>query len=143
MDEETAGRELIWGSVTRLMDKISDEEDRIKWPELIDMVAETFTEESTNKDNMDLFFNLYQFLMRVYYRVRAMDKPEPFNVVSKTTRVEDHEDIPMFMVKNYDYKMFKWAKNKGFNQYLANGWFLVKAKDLTPSEFKNFEKKAV
>lgn len=141
MDDETASRELLWGSVTRLMDKIGDEEDRIQWPELIDMIVDTYSEEGNNKDGMDIFFSLYQFLMRVYYRVRAMDKPKPFNEVSKTTRVENHEEVPMFMVKNYDYKMFKWAKNKGFIEYMTNGWFLVRVRDLSPSERKGFESK--
>lgn len=141
MDDETASRELLWGSVTRLMDKIGDEEDRLQWPELIDMVVDTYSEEGNNKDGMDIFFNLYQFLMRVYYRIKAMDKPEPFNEVSKTTRVENHEEVPMFMVKNYDYKMFKWAKSKGFNEYMTNGWFLVRVQDLSPSERKGFESK--
>ena len=141
MDDETASRELLWGSVTRLMDKISDEEDRLQWPELIDMIVDTYSEESTNKDGMDIFFSLYQFLMRVYYRIKTMDKPEPFNEVSKTTRLENHEEVPMFMVKNYDYKMFKWAKNKGFTEYMTTDWFLVRVRDLSPSERKGFENK--
>lgn len=141
MDDETAARELLWGSVTRLMDKIGDEEDRLHWPELIDVVVDTYSEEGNNKDGMDIFFSLYQFLMRVYYRIKAMDEPEPFNIVSKTTRIENHEKISMYMVRNYDYKMFKWAKNKGFIQYMTNGWFLVRVQDLSPSERKGFEDK--
>ena len=69
-----------------------------------------------------------------------MDKPEPFNQISLTTRLENHNDREFYMIKNYDYKMFKWAMQKKFAEYMTNSWFLVPMDQLSASEKHNFEK---
>lgn len=98
---------LEWGCITNLMDKISNIEDEIEggWPELIDMVADAVTEEGENKDPASAFFNLYQFLWRLYYRLKTDSEKRPFNQYSK---MEDK-----YWITNYNYEALKWAMNLG------------------------------
>lgn len=141
MDEEIKEtREHLWGSISYKMDKIGDQADRLGWNAIIDMVADAFND-GAEMDAMELFQTLYQFMFRLYYRLEVMDKPEPFNQVSLTTRLENHEDREFFMVKNFDYKMFKWALAKKFTWYMTNSWFLIPIDALSPSEKHNFEKR--
>ena len=139
-DEIKETREHLWGSISNKMDKIGDEADRLGWDAVIDMVADAFGDGS-NMEPMELFIILYQFMFRLYYRLKAMDKPEPFNQVSTTTRMENHEDREFFMVRNFDYKMFKWALAKKFTYYMTNQWFLIPVDELSASEKHNFEKR--
>ena len=139
MDEIKETREHLWGSITNKMDKIETESDRLKWDAVIDIIVDAFQDGAT-LDPLDLFLVLYQFTFRLYYRLKSMDNPEPFNQVSKTTRLENHKDIPYYQVKNYDYKMFKWALKRNYIQYLTNNWFLIPETDLLPSEKRKFEK---
>lgn len=104
--EQLHNLNLEWGCITNLMDKISTIEDSIEggWPELIDMVADAVTEEGEAKDPVSAFFNLYQFLWRLYYRVKANPEKRKFNEYSK----QGEE----YWITNYDFKAFKWAKRK-------------------------------
>lgn len=138
--EARENREHLWGSISTKMDKIGEEADRIGWDAVIDMIADAF-DDGNNMEPMELFLTLYQFSFRLYYRLKAMDKPEPFNQISMTTRLEGHEDKEFFMVKNFDYKMFKWAVAKKFTYYMTNQWFLIPIDKLSPSEKHNFEKR--
>ena len=139
MDEIKETREHLWGSISNKIDKIETESDRLNWDQIIDMVADAF-QDGTTLDPLDLFITLYQFTFRLLYRLKSMDKPEPFNQVSKTTRLENHQDITYYQVKNYDYKMFKWALKRNYTQHLTNNWFLIPENDLSPSEKRKFEK---
>lgn len=98
---------LEWGCLTNLMDKISDIEDKVEggWPELIDMVADAVTEEGNNNDPSSIFFDLYQFLFRLYYRLKADPVKRPFNQYSKQKEE--------YWITNYNYDAFKWAKKHG------------------------------
>ena len=140
MDEIKETREHLWGSISNKIDKIETEADRLNWGAIIDMVADAF-QDGTNMESLDLFVALYQFTFRLLYRLKSMDQPEPFNQISKTTRLENHQDTTYYQVKNYDYKMFKWALKRGYVQYLTNNWFLVPEASLSPSEKRKFENK--
>lgn len=138
-DEIKETREHLWGSISNRIDKIEVEADRLEWGAIINMVADAF-QDGANLDPLDLFLILYQFTFRLYYRLKVLDSPEPFNQISKTTRLENHQEIPYYQVKNYDYKMFKWAIKKNYTNYLTNLWFLVPISELTPAEKHKFEK---
>ena len=90
---------------------------------------------------LGFFLYLYQLMFRLLYRLKAMEKPEPFNQISTTTRFVDHEDKEFYMIKNFDYRMFKWAIRKNFAYYMTNSWFLVPIDELSASEKHNFEKR--
>ena len=111
--EEFHNLQLEWGCITNLTNKISDIEDRIEggWPELIDMVADVIAEEGENKDSTKAFFSLYQFMFRLYYRLKANSERRPFNRI--------REDENAFYVGNYDYKFFQWAQANGFGKYIG------------------------
>lgn len=98
---------LEWGCITNLMDKISGIEDEIDggWPELIDMIADAVTEEGENKDPASAFFSLYQFLWRLYYRLKTNSERRPFNQYSK--------EGTKYWITNYNYEAFKWATSLG------------------------------
>lgn len=137
MDEIKETREHLWGSISNKIDKIEVEADRIGYPAIIDMVADTLNDSTTGP--LDLFLTLYQFTFRLLYRLKSLDRPEPFNQISKATRLENHKDVQYYQVKNYDYKMFKWAVKKGYTQYLTNNWLLVPETGLSPSEKRKFD----
>lgn len=132
-------REHLWGSISRKMEQTEVEADRLHWDAIIDMVADAFND-STEMEPMDLFLTLYQFMFRLYYRLKVMDKPEPFNQITLDTRLENHRDREFFMVRNFDYKMFKWALARKFTWYMTNSWFLIPIDELSASEKHNFEK---
>lgn len=125
--------ELEWGCITNLMTKISDVEEKIDggWPELIDMVADCFDEEK-EKDPTELFFNLYQFLFRLYYRLKANLEKSEFNRVTK--------DGDIFNIHNYDYATFKWAKSLNLDT-ISNADIRVPASKLTDKQLRCFERK--
>lgn len=139
-DEIKETREHLWGSISVKIDKVEEEADRLKWNEIIDMVADAFND-ANELEPMALFLIMYQFMFRLLYRLKVMSSPEPFNQVSRTTRLENHEDKEFYMVKNYDYRMFKWAIRKNFAEHMTNSWFLIPISELSASERRNFEKR--
>lgn len=132
---------LEWGCITNLMDKISDIEDKIEdgWPELVDMVVDAVSEEGENKtDPASLFFNLYQFLFRLYYRLKANPVKRPFNKVTKT---ESAGEVS-FLIQNFDYTMFKWLRGAGFGDLISNDCVTIPADKLSDKQRRAFERKA-
>lgn len=126
---------LEWGCITNLMNKISDIEDRMEggWPELIDMVADAITEEGSNKDTTSIFFDLYQFLWRLYYRLKAGIKRAPFNQYSKVGEE--------YWIKNYDYTALKWANNAGFKMGIDNLIIKIPIDKLTDKQRRAFDRR--
>ena len=108
--------EIEWGCITNLMDKICDLEDKIDggWQELVDMVADSVTEEGVNKNPSSAFFNLYGFLWRLYYRIKSNPVKQPFNRYSYNNKNN------CFMIMNYDYKAYVWALKNGFGKEISN-----------------------
>lgn len=137
MEEE--GATLLWGTISKLLDKIDDELTRLNWDKAIDMICDAFGEASKETDTTEIFFTWYQFFFRFYHRIKLMDKPEQFNAVSKTTRLINHDNVPMYMISNYDIKMYKWAKGKGCSENITNNWFLLKEEDLSESEKRKLD----
>ena len=129
---------LEWGCITNLMNKISDIEDKIDggWPELIDMVVDAI-DESANDDPTDLFFNLYQFLFRLYYRLKVNPTVREFNKVTKT-KVLDKE---VYRVTNYNYQNYKWAKAQGFVDRISNDVIEIESSKLPDNTRRAFERR--
>lgn len=129
---------LEWGCITNLMNKISDLEDKIEggWPELIDMVVEAI-ETDENSDPQETFFNLYQFLFRLYYRLKVNPTVREFNKVTKTKIV----DKEVYRVTNYNYSNYKWAKANGFIGYISNDVIDLEADKLTDKTRRALDKR--
>lgn len=126
---------LEWGCITNLMDKISDIEDKIDggWFELIDMVADAITEEGDNKDSVAVFFNLYQFLFRLYYRLKMDSTVRPFNQYSK----QDDK----YWITNYNYEAFKWAKGIGAMDEVDNLVIKIPTDKLTDKQRRALDRR--
>ena len=131
---------LEWGCLTNLVNKISDIEDKIEggWPELIDIVADAMTEEGEKKtDPADLFFNLYQFLFRLYYRLKANNEKREFNTVSKITICGKE----VFRITNYNYQSFKFARKVGAISGISNDFIDIEITKLTDAQRRALERK--
>lgn len=133
--EELHSLNLEWGCITNLTNKISDITDAIEggWPELIDMVADIMSEEGEKKDPIETYFSLYQFMFRLYYRLKANPERRPFN------RITEYNDA--FYVTNYDYKFFKWARANGFGNCISNLDIQVSKDKLSESQLRSFDKR--
>ena len=110
MQETSQNRqtELAWGSVSNLIDKISDIEETIDggWDDLVEMVADIITEEGTVKSSSVIFSYVFNFMYNLLFRLESNPVKRDFNIISKTKI--DGKDA--FKIENYDYKSFKWAK---------------------------------
>lgn len=130
---------LEWGCIANLANNIGALENEMPWPKLIDMISDAFAKAEEEKDPQNLFFDWYQFFWRLYYRVKKMDKPKPFNIITKETRSGEE----FFCVENFDYRMFVYARQKGFTNEMDNEKFYVPGDKLSPGEKKSFEKKVI
>ncbi len=130
---------LEWGCVCNLIDKIADIENNIEghWDELMDMIADMVTENNKEKDPAVVFFDIYQFVYRLYYRLRTGPTKKPFNQISKTT-ISGKE---VYRITNYDYKTFKWAKNSGFDMTINNIYIDLPADKLTTNQRRAFDRR--
>lgn len=139
---------IEWGCITNLMDKISNLEDGIEggWPELVDMVTDAVQEEmDKNTDPTDLFFNLYQFLFRLYYRLKTNPEKRPFNMVRRNgTACTDGNTYydPDFFIYNYDYTTFKWLKAIGCGDRISNDYAIVPEDKLNDKQRRAMNRKA-
>ena len=129
---------IEWGCITNLMDKISDIEDKIDggWPELVEMVADAIDEDS-RANPTDLFFDLYQFLFRLYYRLKANPVVREFNQVSKFKSSTKE----VYRVTNYNYQNFKWAKKNGFAATITNDFIDIDPEKLDDKTKRAFERR--
>jgi len=127
---------LAYGAVMNIMDRIvSINED---WTELLDMMSEVFDEEHNNKDPKAVFDNVYQFLFRIYLRLKVNPEKRKFNI----TTIEDDNVSKWVRITNYDYKTFKWAKENGFISGLTNDFIDIPVDKLNNNQLKAFEKRA-
>lgn len=126
---------LEWGCITNLVDKISNIEDGIEggWDKLIDMVADAMTAEAENKDPASAFFNLYQFLFRLYYRLKTNPEVKPFN--------QYYEHGEEYWVSNYNYEMLRWAMTNGFASYIDNSTIRFPKEKLNDKQQRAFERR--
>lgn len=132
-------RNLEWGCLCNLVDKISEIESNIEghWDELAEMVANAIISEQDNKNPETLFFNLYEFMFRLYYRVRNNPTKRPFNQITKTTI--KGEDV--YRITNYDYNTFKWAKSVGASKNTTNDYIDFYAKEISDDLVRMFERR--
>ena len=139
MDEikEHHAATLEWGCVTRLFNKIEDIEETMDghWDALLDMMADIMTEEGSSKDPAYVFFYIYEFAFRLYYRLRANPEKRQFDIVRKSEKG--------FYIQNYDYKTFKWAKAGGFIMTISNDIIELPMDKLSTNQVRAFERRII
>ena len=137
--EELHTRSLEWGCICNLIDKIGDIEEKMDghWDELLDMVADTVDKEGQEKNPEAIFFDLYEFFFRLYYRLRTNPTKRPFNLVDKIN-IAGKE---VYRVTNYDYKTFKWARTGGFIDGVSNDYMDLPADKLTTNQRRAFDRR--
>ena len=129
---------LGWGTASALLAKAGDLAEAMGRDDIINMLSDSFDLMESEKEASKIFFNVYQYAWRVYFRMKSLNKDMPINRVTLENR--DHEEV--YVVSNYDYKMFLWAKSKGYTKTLTNNEFIVEPESLTPAEKRRFEKQA-
>lgn len=129
----------LLASISRIVDKIGDEEDRIGWPELANMVAEAYSAAEKETDVKKLF-SWEAFFFRLYHRVKTLDYPTGFNFIDKITQRECGKLTEYYKVRHYDHKMFLWCRNKGFFDQITDDWILIPVDKLTDTEKARFDK---
>ena len=131
--------ELAWGSIANIVDKISDEEEKIDggWPELIDVVADAMTEEGSIKSTANAFANLFNFLYHVLFRLRDNPVKREFNIISKV-KINDKE---VYHIENYDYRSFKWAKSEGLVEGVNHDYLDLPVEKLSEGQRKTLDKR--
>lgn len=137
--EELHTRSLEWGCVTNLIDKISSIEEAIDghWDELCNMIADMISEKSMEQDPARIFFDIYQYCFRLYYRLRANPTKRTFNQISKTT-ISGEE---VYRITNYDYKTFVWAREGGFGMTITNDCIDLLSGKLTDNQRRTLERR--
>lgn len=126
---------LEWGAITNLIDRISTIEEGIDggWDELAIMLSDMMSEEGQSTNPEKIFFNVYQYVFRLYYRLRSNPIKREFNTLSKNKN--------SFRITNYDYKTFKWAIEGGFIMSISNDYIDLPADKLTPNQIKAFKRR--
>ena len=84
-----------------------------------------------------IFFDVYGFFFRLYHRLRVEPTKRDFN---KITSYESNGKT-FFRVTNYDYKMFKWAKEAGFADTISNDCIDFLGDRLTTNQRRAFERR--
>lgn len=137
--DEVHTRSLEWGCVCNLIDKISDIEEKMDghWDELCDMIADTIDQEGREKNPEVIFFDVYEFFFRLYYRLRSNPTKRDFNQVDKIN-VAGKE---VYRITNYDYKTFKWAKSGGFIEGVSNDYMDLPADKLTTNQRRALDRR--
>lgn len=130
---------LEWGCVANLVDKIGEIESNIDggWDELANMIADMIDQESQEKDPAKVFFDIYQFCFRLYYRLRNNPEKRNFNQIDKIT-IAGKE---VYRITNYDYKTFKWAKSEGFIEGISNDYIDLLTDKLTTNQRRAFDRR--
>ena len=137
--DEVHTRSLEWGCVCNLIDKIGEIEDKMDghWDELCDMIADMVDQEGREKDPTKIFFDVYAFCFRLYYRLRANPVKRDFNQISKI----DIAGKEVYRITNYDYKTFKWARTGGFIEGVSNDFVDLPADKLTTNQRRAFDRR--
>lgn len=137
--EELHTRSLEWGCICNLIDKIGGLEESIDghWDALLNMIADVISEEGKVKDSATVFFDIYEFFFRLYYRLRANPTKREFNLVDKIN-IAGKE---VYRVTNYDYKTFKWARLGGFIDGVSNDFMDLPADKLTTNQRRAFDRR--
>lgn len=137
---------LEWGALLNVATRIADIEDKIgPWDDLTNLVA-SLLDSSRSASPQVLAQDVYPFLFRLYFRIKLFSSPVPFNRVSHVERGTPLSDNPKYreiqpgyLISNYDYRIYLWAKRKGFSDYIDNNSVWVPTSSLTPAEIKRLE----
>lgn len=137
--EEIHTRSLEWGCICNLIDKIGNLEDKMDehWDELLDMIADMVDQEGQEKDPTKIFFDVYAYCFRLYYRLRTNPTKRTFNQVSMI-KIAGKE---VYRITNYDYKTFKWARTGGFIDGVSNDYMDLPADKLTTNQRRAFDRR--
>ena len=132
-------RNLEWGCICNLIDKISSIEEKIPghWDELCNMIADMVAEGNAEEDPAKIFFDIYQYCFHLYYRLRTNPAKRAFNQISKTT-INGKE---VYSITNYDYKTFKWAKDGGLNRAISNDCINLPEEKLSINQRRAFDRR--
>ena len=137
---------LIWGSISRVVEKIGDRAEALGWDEVINMTADLVDKEGANMDAKHLTTDVYTYLMRLFFRIKSYDAPMPFNLVVERQHNMADAGRPSqmeagFEICNYDYPTYLWLK-KVNPDYLdiVSGW--VPKAALSPAQIRRLEKQA-
>lgn len=130
---------LEWGCVANVIDKIADIEDKMDghWDELCNMIADMIDDNAQEKDVAKIFFDIYAFCFRLYYRLRNNPVKRAFNQVSKIT-IAGKE---VYRITNYDYKTFKWARSEGFIDGVSNDCIDLPVEKLSINHRRAFDRR--
>lgn len=136
---ELHSRSLEWGCIANLIDKIGAIEEGIDghWDELLDMVADVITDEGEEKDPAKVFFDIYAFFFRLYYRLRSYPTKREFNQIRK----KNISGKDCYMICNYDYKTFKWARSEGLSDEISNDCICIPSEKLTTNQQRAFDRR--
>lgn len=137
--DELHATALEWGCITKMIDRIGSIEETIEggWDELLNMIADMVEENSQEKDAAKVFFYIYQFIFRLYYRLKRNPEKRAFNQISKIT-ITGKE---VYRIANYDYKTFKWAKENGLVMELSNDCLDLPEDKLTINQRRAFDRR--
>lgn len=127
---------LEWGCVNRMIDRIAGLEEKIEggWDSLIDVLADLMEEEYPPAEPEKIFYVTYQFVFRLYYRIKANPVPRKFNMVDKNQEG--------FRITNYDYETFKWAMEGGFVMTISNDYIDLPIEKLSTNQVRALERRA-
>ena len=101
------------------------------------MIADIVDQEGGEKNPETIFFDIYQFFFRLYYRLRNNQTKREFNQVSKINIAGEE----VYRITNYDYKTFKWAKSGGFIEGVSNDYMDLPADKLTTNQRRAFDRR--
>lgn len=137
--DELHATALEWGCITKMINRIGSIEETIEggWDELLNMIADMVEENSQEKDAAKVFFYIYQFIFRLYYRLKRNPEKRAFNQISKIT-ITGKE---VYRITNYDYKTFKWAKENGLVMELSNDCLDLPEDKLTINQRRAFDRR--
>lgn len=132
-----------WSIMIQKLEEINKEAERLNWEELNDEAIDVYSD-SNSKDTKEVFLNNYQYLFRLRERVRNWIEPRKFDEIRDIKMdLPKRPQVEFFMVMNYSYKSFVWAKQNGFIDHLNNNYYLVEKEELEPRMRASFQKRAI
>lgn len=137
-----------WRSLMTVANWIAEVEGRIgPWDDLTNMVV-SLLENHRTSDPQSLTTLVYPFFLRLYFRIKQFDKPMLFNKVSRAFRLvpisvdsQYQENVPGFLITNYDFNTYKWAISLKQDDFINNNSLWIPISSLTPAQIKRLDKK--
>lgn len=127
--------ELNWKTIFDRMAKTAVRAEELGLMELVDILSSSFDEMesmyNSHSDDSTIILLCNQFSERAARRVEIMGEWVQKNRVTKTQT--------QYIVANYDYKMFYWAKRRGFDSEIDNLQIKIDIDALSDKERLSFE----